>query len=315
MDDDTTPSTFYSIGELARLTGLTVKTIRFWSDEGVVPPADRTPAGYRLYGQDALARLGLVRTLRELGVGLTVIRQVLEREVTVAEVAAVHAEALDTQIRTLRLRRAVLGAVAGRGSTPEEMELMHKLATLSEQERRRLINDFVDSAFEGLDVDPGFLTTLRNSVPELPDDPTQAQIDAWVELAELVQDDGFRADMRRAAADQIAATKEAGHPDAAASKRLATLIRERVAAAREAGIEPDSEAARPVVDELVRECGELLGGREDDAEFRAWLRQRMEIGNDSRYERYWRLLSVINGWPAPDMGPALDWLIAALRTG
>lgn len=37
------------IGELARLTGLQVKTIRFWSDEGLVPPDGRTPASYRLY--------------------------------------------------------------------------------------------------------------------------------------------------------------------------------------------------------------------------------------------------------------------------
>ncbi|MFC5723968.1 MerR family transcriptional regulator [Streptomyces gamaensis] len=59
--------TLYSIGELARLTGLTVKTIRFRSDTGVVPPTDRTPAGYRLYDQEALARLGLVRTLRLRG--------------------------------------------------------------------------------------------------------------------------------------------------------------------------------------------------------------------------------------------------------
>ncbi len=41
----------------------------------------------------------------------------------------------------------------------------------------------------------------------------------------------------------------------------------------------------------------------------------MEIGSDSRYERYWRLLSVINGWPAPSMGPAVQWLIAGLRAG
>lgn len=66
MDSDT----LYSIGELSRRTGLTVKTIRFYSDRGIVPPTDRSPAGYRLYGPDALARLDLVRTLRELGARL-----------------------------------------------------------------------------------------------------------------------------------------------------------------------------------------------------------------------------------------------------
>lgn len=35
----------YSIGDLARRTGLTVKTIRFYSDRGIVAPAGRSPAG------------------------------------------------------------------------------------------------------------------------------------------------------------------------------------------------------------------------------------------------------------------------------
>src|SRR3954470_19644252 len=113
MNDDT----LYSIGELARRTGLAVRTIRFYSDSGVVPPTDRSPAGYRLYDLDALARLDLVRTLRDLGVDLATIQRVLEREVSVSEVATAHAEAVDVQIRALRLRRAVLRAVAKRGSS------------------------------------------------------------------------------------------------------------------------------------------------------------------------------------------------------
>ena len=71
MDGDT----LYSIGELARRTGLTVKAIRFYSDRGIVPPTDRSPAGYRLYDIDAVARLDLVRTLRDLGLDLPTIRR------------------------------------------------------------------------------------------------------------------------------------------------------------------------------------------------------------------------------------------------
>ncbi|MEU8581584.1 MerR family transcriptional regulator [Streptomyces abikoensis] len=309
MDDDTTR---YSIGELARLTGLTVKTIRFWSDTGVVPPTDRTPAGYRLYGPDALARLGLVRTLRELGVGLSAVQRVLGREVSVAQIAAVHADALDRQIRTLRLHRAVLRAVAVRGSTPEELETMHKLAQLSGLERRRLIDDFIDNAFEGVDVGPDFLAMLRDAMPVLPDDPTPEQVDAWIELAGLVQDDGFRAALRRAAADQVRARNEAGALDPHAGWQLAELVRVRTAAAREAGAEPESPVARPVVDELTRAYAELAG-RADGPAFRAWLLERLEIGDESGYERYWQLVSAINGWPEPAMGPAVKWLIAALR--
>jgi len=139
-----------SIGDLARRTGLAVRTIRFYSDCGIVAPAGRSPAGYRLYDADAAARLDLVRTLRELGVDLPTIRKVVHRELSLPAVAAAHAEALDVQIRILRLRRAVLTAVARRGSTPEEMDLMHKLARLSEDERQRLIGDFLDTVFGDL---------------------------------------------------------------------------------------------------------------------------------------------------------------------
>ncbi len=45
--------TRYTIGELARGTGLSVKVVRFYSDRGLVPPADRSPAGHRRYGYEA----------------------------------------------------------------------------------------------------------------------------------------------------------------------------------------------------------------------------------------------------------------------
>lgn len=47
MIDDGTG--YLTIGELARTTGLTVRTIRYWSDEGALPPVTRSSGGYRLY--------------------------------------------------------------------------------------------------------------------------------------------------------------------------------------------------------------------------------------------------------------------------
>jgi hypothetical protein len=116
--------------------------------------------------------------LRELDVALATIQRVLNREVSIAEVASVHAEALDVQIRTLRLRRAVLRAVAKRGSSSEEMMLMHKLATLSDAERHRIIHQFIDDAVDGLDVNPDFVAMMRSAMPELPDDPSPEQVRA-----------------------------------------------------------------------------------------------------------------------------------------
>ncbi|WP_026341183.1 MerR family transcriptional regulator [Actinomadura atramentaria] len=309
MADDT----LLTIGELARLTGLTVKTIRFWSDEGLVPPAARTPAGYRLYGRAAALRVGLVRTLRDVGVDLATIRRVVDREVPLERVAAAHADALGTRVRAMRLHQAVLRAVASRGTvTDEEIALMNRLARLTDTERRRLINDFIDDTFADLDLGPGFLPMMRAAMPELPDDPSPEQVGAWVELAELVGDDGFRAAVRAAAVDQARAAAETAPGDAGRSRALAALLGERVAAARAAGIAPDSAASRPIVDELAAAYAGHAG-RADGPEFRAWLLRRLTASSDHGYERYWRLLSVINGTPRPaGLADAADWLIAAL---
>ncbi|WP_238433628.1 helix-turn-helix domain-containing protein [Micromonospora tarensis] len=97
--------TRHTIGDLARRTGLSVKTIRYYADQGIVPPTDRSPAGYRLFDAEAVARLELVRTLRDLGVDLAAIRRVVDREVPLTAVVAAHAEAVAVRIRVLRCAR------------------------------------------------------------------------------------------------------------------------------------------------------------------------------------------------------------------
>lgn len=296
--------TLYTIGALARRTGLTVKTIRFYSDIGIVPSTDRSPAGYRLYDLEALARLELVRTLRDLGLDLADIRRVLDREISLSDVAAAHADALEVQIRTLRLRRAVLRAVAKRGSTPEEMDLMHKLAKFSDSQRRRLINDFIDDTFGDLDANPDFVAMIRSTMPDLPDDPEPGQVDAWVELAELTQDPDFRACVRRMAEYQAA--ERAQGDTTGLHHELTEFVCDRVGRALEAGIDPASAGAAPIVDALTARYAEVFG-RADDADLRLWLLARLEVAGDPRAERYFHLLAVINGWPVP---PSLTRIFA-----
>jgi DNA-binding transcriptional MerR regulator len=84
-------------------------------------PLTRSFGGYRLYDAESVARLELIRTLRELGLGLDDVRQVVSGEKDVASVAAAHVAALDAQIRSLKVTRAVLSTVARRGSTAEEV--------------------------------------------------------------------------------------------------------------------------------------------------------------------------------------------------
>ena len=301
-----TKAELFTIGQLARRAGVPARTVRFWSDAGLIPPAGRSAGGYRLFDSEAAARLDLVRTLRELGLGLDVVAAVLSRASTLGEVAATHVSALDTQIRALRLRRAVLSTVARHESTVEEAALMHKLARLSAQERQRIIDDFVTEVFQG--VDPGspamgVARGMRQMPAELPDDPAPEQVEAWIELGELVADESFR----RRARDMALAGPQAGLPDPQAGERLDhQLVAEHAGRALAAGIAPGSREGRAVLDQIVPPGT-------PPAE-RARLAATLETFTDARVERYWQLLAIINGWPQPpSVVPAFEWLIEALR--
>ena len=305
LDDPGAPVAL-SIGELARRCGVPVRTIRFWSDEGLVPPAGRSRSGHRRYGAAAVARLDLVRTLRELGMGLDDVRAVLARRREVHEVAREHVQALDTRIRGLRVQRAVCSLLARRSSAADggqAMVLMNDLARLSAQQRQQMIDEFVVETFAGIDPDDpgGWIATCMRTMPaELPDEPTTEQVAAWVELAELVGDPAFRARCREMT---TAGTRTEVEPEGYDP----ALVQEHASTAFRAGIAPDSAQAAAVLARIPGLAGLDAAGRHS-------LADRAETLADRRVERYWVLLGVLNGWaPRPALVPVFEWFAAALR--
>lgn len=69
----------YSIQELARLAGVTRRTLRHYDEVGLLPPSSVAANGYRYYDDQALLRLQRILMLRVLGLGLTQIAEVLDR--------------------------------------------------------------------------------------------------------------------------------------------------------------------------------------------------------------------------------------------
>ncbi|MFF9396134.1 helix-turn-helix domain-containing protein [Streptomyces griseoluteus] len=302
--DDERPEVL-TIGRLAHRTGLPVRTLRFWSDEGAVPPVGRSAGGYRLYDAGSVARVELVRTLRELGLGLDDVCRVLSGRTAVAEVADAHVAALDAQIRSLKVSRAVLSTVAKRGSTVEETTLMNRLARLSAAERTQIIDEFTEEVFGGLD-DPRLRLRLRLrdrmrvfSI-ELPHDPTPEQVDAWIELAELVRDAGFRARLRTWMELNTPVPGQGRPPGA--SLWWARQIVQTVAEVRKGGVAPEGPAAAEVLSELF-----------GDADRAAVLRS-LEAGIKAGAEHYRRLVARVRGQnSSPDATEELEWLARALR--
>lgn len=292
-----------TIGQLARRSGVPVRTLRFWSDRGVIPETDRTAGNYRRYDSRTVAQVDLVRTLRELGLGLEDIRLVLERRRRVQDVAAAHILAIDARIRSLRTQRAICTLLSTGTLTAGKATLMNDLAKLSAAERQRMIDEFVDAAFAGTDPDvpgAGIAGAMRTLPTDLPDEPTTDQVAAWVELAELVGDNAFRARVRQMA---VAGSR----PDQPTPEIDMAEVQRRVTPAVTAGIAPDSAQARRIVTDLLDPATSP-----DD---RNRLADRLATFTDHRVERYWQLLGVLNGWPpVPSAVPQVQWLIAALRS-
>ena len=317
----------YAIGDVARRTGLTVSAVRYYADAGVVMPAATSPAGHRLYDVSAIARLELVRTLRELDAGLDEIRQVLAGEATLRDLATTHLALLTRQEARLRSRRAVLSAILRQDSTAEQVTLMHKLAGMPDDERDRLIDEFWTEVSTGWEPPERMLQWWRAARPQLPEHPSATQLEAWIELAELVRD----AEVRRAVRRELhqACTTGAG-PLMSSSPMLDTLeaatpIGQAVMDAARDEMSPDSPAGREIAD---RWMGWLTGvfatpgdpGLPDTPEFRLRTADHMLAGAEwertppdpaSPFDRYMALVTAVNDAP-PESFP-YEWLAEALR--
>jgi DNA-binding transcriptional MerR regulator len=291
------------IGQLATRTGLSVRTLRFYADAGLLPEERRSGSGYRLFGTEAVHRGRLIRTLRDLGVGLDDIKRVLDAKVALNEVVAEHARALDAHIRLLHLQRAVLRAFM-RTNDPKELQQMADLTALTAEERRRIVEDYLDAVFG--DHPDEVAEKLSMGAPELPEDPTPEQLDAWVELAGLLRDPDFVATSRRMAER---ARAEGTEPDVA-QVEIGKAVSEIAGPAARAGVDPASAEALAVVERV--EAFSLK-----PPEDREVLAERIAAFTDRRIGRYWTLVGIVNGW-APTQAPedivdTWEWYGRALR--
>lgn len=174
------------VGELARRTGLSVRTLHHYDDIGLLSPARRTPSGHRLYGSDEISRLQRIASLRQLGLPLEDIRQALDRpalsleRVLLLQIGRMREE-IDRQRRLVGLLEGLherltssgeipleelTGAIEGtlhhgRHFTPEQLEYLAKRGKdigqdrilESQREWTALFEAYGDAMTRGLDVE------------------------------------------------------------------------------------------------------------------------------------------------------------------
>jgi DNA-binding transcriptional MerR regulator len=121
------------VGELARRTGLTVRTLHHYDEIGLLRPSLHNEAGYRLYTGHDIARLQQVISLRQLGFSLDEVRECLDRPgFSPLEVIGLHLARLREQIAMQEALCDRLEAVAGRLRTVGEVSTEEFLRTIQE---------------------------------------------------------------------------------------------------------------------------------------------------------------------------------------
>jgi len=120
------------VGELAKRTGLTVRTLHHYDGIGLLKPSARSDAGYRLYTQADVARLHAIQALRHLGLSLADVGGMLERGGEgLSDTIARQIRALDHEIAQAAELRERLQLLQERLATGDAPDMTDWLSTLS----------------------------------------------------------------------------------------------------------------------------------------------------------------------------------------
>lgn len=132
-------TTGHRVGELAAATGLTVRTLHYYEQIGLLTPSGRSPAGHRIYDASDEARLYRVSLLRRLGMDLAEVRRVLDDPAwDLTSALQAHLAALDARLdATARLRSRVAGALAAGGT--DLLAVVEELTLLDPPAQRRIV--------------------------------------------------------------------------------------------------------------------------------------------------------------------------------
>jgi DNA-binding transcriptional MerR regulator len=186
----------WSIQEIAKIAGTTSRTLRHYDDVGLLKPSRTGHNGYRYYSQSALVQLQRILLLRELGLGLSVIAQVLDREQDTAVALNGHLGWLEQeQDRLARqiasVRRTIKAVEGGENLMAEEI-------------------------LDGFDH-----TLYKDEVEERWGKDAYAQGDAWWRGMGEDEKRVWKERVQKLGSDWIAAAEAGVAPDSAAAQELA----------------------------------------------------------------------------------------------
>jgi DNA-binding transcriptional MerR regulator len=297
-----------SIGALARGAGVSVQTLRHYDALGLLRPSRITTAGYRLYSPENALRLDLIRTLRDAGFDLAAIGALLEGQVAPRSALALQLGVLEAQMRDLRRRRSLLTAVM-RGDDATmltQLQRVNALAKLGRFERETFLAAQLGSDAARTQGDP---RVWEAAVMHLPETLDEAQLEDWLELAQIAADAEFQRNLH----EQLRLFEAIPAQKMQRWSALHTRIQVKAAEMLAAGVVPSDEEAQRLLTEWLRGLARTFARRHTPG-FERLVRDKLEALDDPKLHRYWALVARLKNLPpSTAQTRSAQWLLEALR--
>ncbi|GED31131.1 MerR family transcriptional regulator [Brevibacillus centrosporus] len=114
----------WKVGDLASLTGLTVRTLRYYDQIGLFSPSEHSDSGHRMYNEADIQRLQKILSLKDLGLSLEEIKRVLEGQTySSSEIVSIQIERVRKQIKIQQKLLAELERVAEKMNQQEPLSI------------------------------------------------------------------------------------------------------------------------------------------------------------------------------------------------
>ena len=183
----------YSIGDLARLSGLPVRRIRFYSDWGLLPPSGRSVSNYRIYSDIDLARLDLIQSLRQTGVELDAIKRVIAQDLSLSEVLTVRLNILERELDAKRrIASAIRTILTATHATDADLRKILAMANITNAEMKEKVHRFVDNICKNTCVDLNNRQKISSWLAcEIPNNPNSDQLQDWQKISEYLEDENI----------------------------------------------------------------------------------------------------------------------------
>lgn len=172
---------YFSSGEVAKKLGVSLRTIRYYDDIGLVEPTSKDDSGRRLYTAEDILQLQKVMLLKETSMPLKDIQNILN-QITMERILLLHKEKLERDVEQLSLSLDHTHSLLNMIKLEKDIKWEHLIPLLGEdlEEKRQQRSAAMEMVFSGKEQ-----AVLQENLPKLEDNPME--VAKWINIIKRIE--------------------------------------------------------------------------------------------------------------------------------